>query len=158
MKKITLSVAALSLALSSYGQINVEKKDGGSIYDKHYSQKYIDNYKDTTMKPSKGGIFLPERDTTCTLITRNEVIKLNYYNKTILRGKDHSEGSVFIDVGYNQVECIKLFDEVYRIRKIILTYDDGSQVIKVVDSKANVYYALGTVRIEVKRPKLLIAR
>tara|TARA_R100000742_G_C4242196_1_gene61706 strand:+ start:230 stop:703 length:474 start_codon:yes stop_codon:yes gene_type:complete len=157
MKKLTLSVGLL-LAINSYSQINVEKKNGGSIYDKHYSQKYIDNYKDTTMKPSRGGVFLPERDTTCTLITRDEVIKLNYYDKTFLRGRNHSEGSVFIDVGYNQVECIKLFDQVLRIRKIILTYDDGTQVVKVVDSKANSYYALGPVRIEVKRPKILIAR
>ena len=98
------------------------------------------------------------QDTTCTMVTKKEVIKFNYYTDEILRVKEHAKGSVFIDVGYNQVECLHLYDEVYRVRKVILTYDDGSQIVEIVDSKSDIYYATGPVRIEVKRPHLFIAK
>ena len=95
------------------------------------------------------------QDTTCTMVTKDKVFKFNYYTDEILRSTEHTKGSVFIDVGYYQVECLHLFDGVNRVRKVILTYDDGTQVSEVVDSKSNVYYATGPVRIEVKRPRLL---
>jgi len=98
------------------------------------------------------------QDTTCTMVTKEEVIKFNYYTDEILRSREHTKGSVFIDVGYNQVECLHLYDEVYRVRKVVLTYDDGSQVVKIVDSKSDVYYAAGPVRIEVRRPRLFIVK
>jgi hypothetical protein len=98
------------------------------------------------------------QDTTCTMVTKEEVIKFNYYTNTVLRSKEHTKGSIFIDVGYNQVECLHLYDEANRIRKVILTYDDGSRIVKIVDSKSDVYYATGPVRIEVRRPHLFIAR
>ena len=98
------------------------------------------------------------QDTTCTMVTKDEVHKFDYFADTILRSKEHAKGSVFIDVGHNQVECLHLYDEVYRVRKVILTYDDGSRIVKIVDSKSDVYYATGPVRIEVRRPHLFIAR
>jgi hypothetical protein len=98
------------------------------------------------------------QDTTCTMVMKDFVHKFDYYTNTVLHTKDHTKGSVFIDVGYNQVECLHLYDEVYRVRKVILTYDDGSQVTEICDSKSDVYYATGPVRIEVRRPRLFIAR
>jgi len=98
------------------------------------------------------------QDTTCTMVTKNEVLKFNYYTDEVLRSREHTKGSVFIDVGYNQVECLHLYDKVYRVRKVVLTYDDGTQVSEVVDSKSNIYYATGPVRIEVRRPHLFIAK
>ena len=95
------------------------------------------------------------QDTTCTMVTKDEVIKFNYYTDDILRYRDHTEGSVFIDLTYNQVECLHLFDEVKRYRTIVLTFDDGTQVSNVVESKSNIYFITGPVRIEVKRPKLI---
>ena len=96
------------------------------------------------------------QDTTCTMITRENVTKFNYYTDTILRSREHTKGSVFIDVGYNQVEVLHLFDDKSRIRKVILTYDDGSQVVEICDSKSDLYYATGPVRIEVRRPRFMI--
>ena len=98
------------------------------------------------------------QDTTCTMVTKDEVLKFNYYTDEVLRSREHTKGSVFIDVGYNQVECLHLYDKVYRVRKVVLTYDDGTQVSEVVDSKSNIYYATGPVRIEVRRPHLFIAK
>ena len=96
------------------------------------------------------------QDTTCTMVTREKVHKFNYYTDTILRSREHIKGSVFIDVGYNQVEVLHLYDKKYRVRKVILTYDDGSQVVEICDSKSDVYYATGPVRIEVRRPRFMI--
>ena len=94
------------------------------------------------------------QDTTCTMITMNKVHKFNYYTDTILHSRKHTEGSVFIDVGYNQVEVLHLYDNKFKVRKVILTYDDGTQVTEICDSKSDVYYASGPMRIEVRRPKL----
>ena len=96
------------------------------------------------------------QDTTCTMITMNKVHKFNYYTDTILHSRKHTEGSVFIDVGYNQVEVLHLYDNKFKVRKVILTYDDGTQVTEICDSKSDVYYASGPMRIEVRRPKLMI--
>ena len=98
------------------------------------------------------------QDTTCTMVMKETVHKFDYHADTIIRSKEHTKGSLFIDVAYNQVECLHLFDEVYRVRKVILTYDDGSQVVEIVDSKSDIYYATGPVRIEVRRPRLFIAK
>ena len=98
------------------------------------------------------------QDTTCTMVMKDVVHKFDYYADTILRSIEHTKGSVFIDVGYNQVECLHLYDEVNRVRKVILTYDDGSQAVEIVDSKSDIYYATGPVRIEVRRPRLFIAK
>ena len=43
------------------------------------------------------------QDTTCTMVTKDEVFKFNYYTDEILRSTEHTKGSVFIDVGYYQV-------------------------------------------------------
>ena len=94
------------------------------------------------------------QDTTCTMVTKDEVHKFNYYTDEILRSKDHTKGSVFIDLTYNQVECLHLFDGVNRFREIIVTYDDGTQVSKIVNSKSDMYHITGPARIEVKRPKI----
>ena len=98
------------------------------------------------------------QDTTCTMVTKDEVYKFNYYTDKYTQKRDHTKGSVFIDLTHNQVECLHLYDEVYRVRKVILTYDDGSQVTEICDSKSDVYYATGPVRIEVRRPHLFIAK
>jgi|TARA_R100000655_G_scaffold65341_1_gene103806 hypothetical protein len=95
------------------------------------------------------------QDTTCTMITKHEVIKFNYYTDDILRHRNHTRGSVFIDLTHNQVECLHLFDEFRRYRTIVLTFDDGTQVSQVVESESNVYFINGPARIEVKRPRLI---
>ena len=94
------------------------------------------------------------QDTTCTMVTKDKVLKFNYYTDEILRSRSHTEGSVFIDLTYNQVECLHLFDDTNRFREVILTFDDGTQVSEVVNSKSDMYYITGPARIEVKRPKL----
>ena len=92
------------------------------------------------------------QDTTCTMVTKDKVYKFNFYTDEIIRSREHKEGSVFIDVCYNKVECLHLFDDVVRFREIIATYDDGTKISKIVNSKSKVYYVTGPVTIEVKRP------
>ena len=94
------------------------------------------------------------QDTTCTMVTKDEVYKFNYYTDKYTQKRDHTKGSVFIDLTHNQVECLHLFDEVKRYRKVIITYDNGRGIYDIIPSKSNVYFISGPARIEVKRPQL----
>ena len=52
-----------------------------------------------------------------------------------------------------------MYDEKIRVRKVITTFSDGEVIVDVLDSKDNVYYSsLGTTKVEVRRPKLMILR
>ena len=98
------------------------------------------------------------QDTTCTMVTLDEVLEFNYQTSEIIEREDY-KGTVFLEVDYREVLCLHLFDEKLRVRKVIITYPDGEQVVEVLDSKDNVYYSpIGPVTIEVKRPKLMLLR
>ena len=98
------------------------------------------------------------QDTTCTMIRGEKIVEFNYQTSEIIEREDY-KGTVFLEVDYREVLCLHLFDEKLRVRKVIITYPDGEQVVEVLDSKDNVYYSpIGPVTIEVKRPKFMILR
>ena len=98
------------------------------------------------------------QDTTCTMVKVDEVVEFNYQTSEIIEREDY-KGIVFIEVGYREVLCLHLYDNKLRVRKVIITYPDGEQVVEVLDSKDNVYYSpIGPVTIEVKKPKFMILR
>jgi hypothetical protein len=73
--------------------------------------------------------------------------------------REDYKGIVFIKVGYREILCLHLYDDKLRVRKVIITYPDGEQVVEVLDSKDNVYYSpIGPVTMEVKKPKFMILR
>ena len=98
------------------------------------------------------------QDTICTMVKTNEVIEFEYKTSEIIDRADY-KGIVFIEVGYREVLCLHLYDNKLRVRKVIITYPDGEQVVEVLDSKDNVYYSpIGPMTIEVRRPKLMLLR
>ena len=98
------------------------------------------------------------QDTTCTMVRGKETIEFNYQTNKIIDRKDY-EGNVYIEVGYREILCLHLYDDKLRVRKVIITYPDGEQVVEVLDSKDNVYYSpIGPVTMEVKKPKFMILR
>jgi hypothetical protein len=62
-----------------------------------------------------------------------------------------------VTVGYRQVLCLDFSDHKSRVRKIIITWPDGTQATENLDSKDNVYFTgVGPLTIQVGRPRLMI--
>ena len=98
------------------------------------------------------------QDTICTMVKVDEVVEFNYQTSDIIDKEDY-KGIVFIEVGYREVLCLHLYDNKLRIRKVIITYPDGEQVVEILQSKDDVYYSqIGPVTVEVRKPKLMILR
>ena len=98
------------------------------------------------------------QDTTCTMVTLDQVLEFNYQTSEVIDREDY-KGTVFIEVGYGEVLCLHLYDNKLRLRKVIITYPDGEQIVEVLDSKDNVYYSpIGPVTVEVRKPKFMILR
>jgi len=98
------------------------------------------------------------QDTTCTMVQLDKVIEFNYQTSKIISSYDNKEITI-IKVGYQEVLCLHLYDKKLRVRKVISTYSDGEIVTQVLDSKNDVYFTpLGVVKVEVRRPKLIILR
>ena len=94
------------------------------------------------------------QDTTCTMVKVDEVLEFNYQTSEIIEREDY-KGAVFIEVGYREVLCLHLYDNVKRKRKVIITYPDGEQVVDKLDSKDDVYFSqIGPLTVEVQKPKL----
>ena len=93
------------------------------------------------------------QDTTCTMVKVDQVLKFNYQTSEVIDREDY-KGTVFIEVGYREVLCLHLYDKKKRVRKVIITYPDGEQVIQTLDSKSNVYFTkIGPLTIEVQKSK-----
>ena len=97
------------------------------------------------------------QDTTCVMIRPNEVINFNYQTNEIIDRYDN-KNTIFIEIGYQEIVCLHLFDEKLRVRKIITTFFDGTTQQDVLDSKDNIYYSpRGAVKVSVGKPKFIIA-
>ena len=98
------------------------------------------------------------QDTTCTMVRSNEVIEFNYQTSEIISSYDNKK-TIIIKIGYQEILCLHLYDDKLRVRKVISTYSDGETTTQVLDSKDDVYFTpLGVVKVEVRRPKLIILR
>ena len=96
------------------------------------------------------------QDTICTMVRPHEVVKFNYQTDKVVSRYDN-KGTAFIEVGYQEVLCLHLWDEKLRVRKVITTFSDGETRTDILDSKDNVYFSpLGVVKVEVRRPRLTI--
>ena len=101
---------------------------------------------------------LKAQDTICTMVRPHEVVEFNYSTNKIISRYDNKKTTI-IEVGYQEILCLHLYDEKIRVRKVITTLANGDVVVDVLDSKDNVYYSsLGTTKVEVRRPKLMILR
>ena len=90
------------------------------------------------------------QDTTCTMVTLDEVLEFNYQTNEVIDREDY-KGTVFIEVGYREVLCLHLYDKVKRKRKVTTTYPNGEQVVQRLNSKSNVYFTqVGPLTVDVK--------
>ena len=97
------------------------------------------------------------QDTTCTYFKGKRVIEFNYQTSKILYETKQYDRFYDIEVKYGDVLCLDLNDKKNRVRKVIITYFDGSTNIGILDSKDNVYYSpQGTSKVSVGKPRLAI--
>jgi len=98
------------------------------------------------------------QDTICTMVRLHEVVEFNHQTSEII-SRYNNKKTAIIEIGYQEILCLHLYDEKPRIRKVIATFANGEVIVDVLDSKDNVYYSLlGVTKIEVRRPKLMILR
>ena len=84
------------------------------------------------------------------------MVEFNYQTNEIIN-RYNNEDIVFIEVGYQEILCLHLYDEKSRIRKIITTFSDGTTRTDIFDSKDDVYFApLGTIKVEIRKSKFTI--
>ena len=101
---------------------------------------------------------LKAQDTICTMVRPHEVLEFNYQTNKIISRYDNKKTAI-IEIGYQEILCLHLYDKKPRVRKVITTFFDGETTVDVLDSKDNTYFSpLGVVKVEVRRPKLMILR
>ena len=66
------------------------------------------------------------QDTTCTYFKGKRVIEFDYQTSEIICEVEQKTRYYDIEVKYGDVLCLDLNDEKYRVRKVIITYFDGS--------------------------------
>ena len=93
------------------------------------------------------------QDTICTMVRPHEVVEFNYQTNKIISRYDNKKTAI-IEVGYQEILCLHLFDQKHRVRKVITTFFDNSTREDVLDSKDNVYYSpRGTAKVSVGKSK-----
>ena len=94
------------------------------------------------------------QDTTCTYFKGKKVFEFDYKMDTILSSTEQTTKFYDIVVEYGTVLCLDLSDDKSRLRKVILTFIDGSTEEDILDSTHKVYYSpKGTVKVSVGKPK-----
>ena len=96
------------------------------------------------------------QDTTCTYFKGKRVIEFDYQTSEIKYEAEQLTKYHDITVQYGNVLCLDLSDETKKVRKVIITFFDGSSREDILDSKDVVYYSpQGTAKVSVGRPKLV---
>ena len=97
------------------------------------------------------------QDTTCTYFTGKRVVEFDYQMDTILYEQEQTTKFFDIEVKYGDVLCLDLSDHKSRVRKVIVTFFDGTTSQEVLDSKDDVYFTpQGVTKVSVGRPRLAI--
>ena len=97
------------------------------------------------------------QDTTCTYFTGKRVIEFDYQMDTILYEQEQTTKFFDIEVKYGDVLCLDLSDHKNRVRKVIVTFFDGTTSQEVLDSKDDVYFTpQGVTKVSVGKPTLAI--
>ena len=98
---------------------------------------------------------LSAQDTTCVMITLDEMIIFDYQTSEVIdRGPVGYD--VVLNVGEDEVMCIHLSDGKKRFRDVVTTYSDGEHTHHTFKSKNDVYYSpccQGNLVIEIGQPK-----
>ena len=90
------------------------------------------------------------QDTICTMVCTDKVVEFNYETSEVVN-EEYYKGVVFIEVGYNEVLCLHLYDKKRNKRKVTITYPDGEQVVQRLSSKDDVYFSkIGPLTVDVK--------
>jgi len=97
------------------------------------------------------------QDTICTYFIHDDVYEFDYDMDTVMTYDEQTTRFYSIEVGYRQVLCLDLSDTTERVRRVIITYPDGSKSREVLDSRDKVYYTpFGPLKVEVGKPKYMI--
>ena len=99
------------------------------------------------------------QDTLCTYFKGKNVFHFDYHQDTILYVEIQKEKYYEVNLKYGDVLCLDLSDHKERVRKIIITFFDGSTRQDILDSKDNVYYSpFGTTKVLVGKPYFMILK
>jgi len=96
------------------------------------------------------------QDTTCTFFTGERIIEFNYYTSEALYEEKQTERYYDINVKHGDVLCLDLNDihEYKKVRKVKITYFDGSTSEKILNSYNNYYYLSNNiVKVSVSKPR-----
>ena len=97
------------------------------------------------------------QDTTCTYFKGKEVYEFDYQMDTILWWEKQTTKFYNIEVKYGNVLCLDLSDKKNRVRKVIITFFDGTTRQDILDSKDDVYFTpQGVTKVSVGKPRLAI--
>ena len=103
-----------------------------------------------------GFIITNAQDTTCTFFTGERIIEFNYYTSEALYEEKQTERYYDINVKHGDVLCLDLNDihEYKKVRKVKITYFDGSTSEKILNSYNNYYYLSNNiVKVSVSKPR-----
>ncbi|MAO46752.1 MAG: hypothetical protein CL823_06335 [Crocinitomicaceae bacterium] len=79
------------------------------------------------------------QDTTCVMLTLDEVLIFDYSTSEVLNRFDHT-GEYSIDVAEGEILCLHLYDDKKRFREVTTIWKDGDHVHDTFKSKDNVLY------------------
>ena len=97
------------------------------------------------------------QDTTCTYFTGKRVLEFNYQTNEVLYEVEQKSKYYDIKVQYGNVLCLDLSDNKNRVRKVIITFFDGTTRQDILDSKNEVYFTpRGVTKVSVGKPRLAI--
>ena len=110
-----------------------------------------------TIALATGIMFAKAQDTTCTFFTGERVIEFDYYTSRGLYEDIQTEKFYDVKVKLGDVLCLHLCDEKQRVRKVKITFSDGSTSSKILNSYDDFYYLSNkVVKVSVGKPKLAI--
>jgi hypothetical protein len=95
------------------------------------------------------------QDTTCVMITQDEVINFNYQTSKII-DREPVQDTVVLRVEKDKVLCLHLRDKKRRFRDVTTTWDDGEHRHDTFKSKDDVYFTpfgFGSMIVTVGPPK-----
>ena len=97
------------------------------------------------------------QDTTCTYFKGKQVYEFDYQTDEIIYEVKHKTRFYDIEIKYGNVLCLDLSDKKDKIRKVIITFFDGTTRTDILDSGDNVYYSpLGAVKVSVGKSRNVI--
>jgi tetrahydromethanopterin S-methyltransferase subunit B len=79
------------------------------------------------------------QDTTCVMITQNEIINFDYQTSVVI-DREPIGDAILLRVKETEVLCLHLHDLKRRFRDVTTAFDDGDYRYDTFKSKDNVYY------------------